>query len=78
MPTDLTSLPGYPGHDHARTFALDCVRDIADEILSDDDALRAELARRVARIPEERFASLAPLSSQTVKLRLRGAPKWRE
>ena len=71
MPADLTSLPGYPGHDHVRTFALDCLRDIAEEILSDDDKLRAELARRVALIPEERFASLAPLSPQTVRMRLR-------
>ena len=71
MSTDLENLPGYPGHDQVQTFVEDCVRDIPEGARSDAVALRAELNRRAGLLSEEQVGSLAALSPQTRKLRLR-------
>ena len=71
MSTDLENLPGYPGHDQAQAFTEDCVRDIPEDTQGDAVALRAELNRRAALLSEDQVESLAALSPQTRKLRLR-------
>ena len=71
MPTDLLDLPGYPGHDQVQVFADDCLLGVSDDTRADPVALRAELNRRVALLSEDQVESLAALSPQTRKLRLR-------
>ena len=71
MATDLSNLPGYPGHDQVHAFAEECARGIPDDTRADVQALQAELSRRVALLSEDQTASLANLSPQTRRLRLR-------
>ena len=78
MSTDLENLPGYPGHDQVQTFVEGCVRDIPGGARSDAVALRAELNRRAGLLSEEQVGSLAALSPQTRKLRLRASRAVRQ
>ena len=67
MATDLSNLPGYPGHDQVHAFAEECARGIPDDTRADGQALQAELSRRVALLSESQITPLATLSPQTRK-----------